>query len=446
MFRIGTALLVLGLAPVAHGQCDPVKLTSDGGEDSFGLSVSISGNTAIVGAPGDEDLGVRCGSAYVFDLIDGEWTQVARLTASDGAEGDYFGTAVCIDGDTAIVGAWWDDDQGENSGSAYVFQNVRGGWAEVAKLTASDGAAGDAFGCEVSLSGDTAIVGAVWDDDVDVDSGSAYMFQLIDGVWTQVAKLTAFDGADDDRFGGAVSVSGDTAFVGAHGDDDLGAWSGSAYVFERIGGVWTHVTKLTALDGARYDSFGSSVSVSGDTAIVGAYGDDGDSGSAYVFERAGGDWMQTEKLTASDGDRGDIFGCSICLNGDSAVVGADSDDANTGSAYVFERVGGVWIQFVKLTAPDGAWEDYFGQSVSISGDTALVGAAHSNEISGAAYLFDLTCTCPADFNADFQVDTRDIVAFLNAWASGDTRADWDQNGTIDTQDVLAFLNDWVAGC
>ena len=227
---------------------------------------------------------------------------------------------------------------------------------EQTKLLATDGASSDNFGEPVSVSEDTVVVGAVLDDDNGTSSGSAYVFIRSGTTWTQQAKLTASDGAADDFFGFSVSVSGDTAVVGARFEDDKGSNSGSAYVFVRSGTTWTQQAKLTASDGAADDNFGDSVSVSGDTVVVGASGDDGNKGSAYVFVRSGTTWSQQAKLTASDGAVGDIFGISISVSGDTTVVGAAFDGDNgdfSGSAYVFIRSGTAWTQQAKLTASDG---------------------------------------------------------------------------------------------
>jgi len=264
-----------------------------------------------------------------------------KITASDGASDDYFGYSVSISGDTAIVGAYGNDDKGSYSGSAYVFVRSGTTWTEQQKLTASDGAAYDIFGESVSISGDTAIVGARHDDDKGSSSGSAYVFVRSGTTWTEQQKLTASDGASSDWFGWSVSISGDTAIVGAYLDDDKGSASGSAYVFVRSGTTWTEQQKLTASDGASSDYFGRSVSISGDTAIVGAYQDDDKgsaSGSAYVFLRSGTTWTEQQKLTASDGGSVDHFGYSVSISGDTAIVGAYRDDdkgSYSGSAYVF---------------------------------------------------------------------------------------------------------------
>jgi hypothetical protein len=401
-------------APLVTGQV--AKLTADDGgiQDYLGYAVAISGDTAILGAPLDDDGEYDSGSAYVFgrnqDGADG-WGQVQKLTASDAAADDNFGWSVAISGDTVVVGAYGDDDGGDDSGSAYVFERNQGGadnWGQVQKLTASDAAADDYFGWSVAISGDTVVVGAYGDDDGGGGSGSAYVFERNQGGadnWGQVQKLTASDAAANDVFGRSVAISGDTVVVGAPFDGDGGLLSGSAYVFERnydpsspgtpLADNWGQVQKLTASDAALKDMFGQSVAVSGDTVVVGAYGDDGYTGSAYVFGRNqdGADgWGQVQKLTVSDAAADDHFGRSVAVSGDTAVVGAPFDD-DSGSAYVFERnQGGVdnWGQVQKLTASDAAADDNFGWSVVISEDTVVVGAYGDDDggdASGAAYVF-----------------------------------------------------------
>ena len=255
--------------------------------DSFGEAVSISGDTAVIGAYGDDDVALGSGSTYIFTLSGSNWSQQAKLTAGDAAAYDSFGEAVSISGDTAVIGAPRDDDGGSNSGSAYIFTRSGSTWSQQAKLTASDAAANDHFGYSVSISSDTTVVGAYWNDDAGSDSGSAYVFTRSGSTWSQQAKLTASDAAANDLFGGDVSVSGDTAVIGAQGDADAGSSSGSAYVFTRSGSTWTQRAKLNASDAAASDLFGRAVSISGETALVGAYLNDdagNDSGSAYIFE------------------------------------------------------------------------------------------------------------------------------------------------------------------
>ena len=373
------------------------KLTASDGavDDQFGVSITISGDTAVVGAYQDDDKGTDSGSAYVFVRSGTTWSQQAKLTASDGAAGDRFGVSIAISGDTAVVGAYQDDDKGTDSGSAYVFVRSGSTWPQQAKLTAIDGAAVDEFGGYVTISGDTAVVGAREDDDAGQASGSVYVFVRSGTTWSQQAKLMAGDGAAGDEFGVSVDISGETLVVGSWGDDDKGTSSGSAYVFVRSGSTWTQQAKLTASDGAAIDLFGRSLAFSGDTAVVGAYqGDDKgtDSGSAYVFVRSGTTWTQQAKLTASDGAALDWFGYAVATKGDTIVIGARLADlgVNAGAVYVFESSGSTWSHQAKLTASNAAASDVFGDSVAIEGDTVVIGPGGDDDKgsnSGSAYVF-----------------------------------------------------------
>jgi len=411
-------------------------LASDGADfDYFSRSVSISGDYAIVGAYRDDDKGSDSGSAYIFKRDGAAWLLQAKLLADDGDAGDWFGHSVSISGDYAIVGAIFDDDNGSASGSAYIFKRTLkfippGGfvwvWEEQAKLLASDGAASDYFGYSVSISGDYAIVGSVNNDDKGNNSGSAYIFRRDGTSWVQHQKLLASDCAASDSFGYSVSISGDYAIVGAIGDDDKGNDSGSAYIFKRDGESWVQHPKLLASDGAAEDYFGCSVSISGDYAIIGACrdGDRGDvSGSAYIVKHVGGGWVLQQKLLAADGTAGDSFGFSVSISGDYAIVGAIIDDDNgsaSGSAYIFKRDGLEWLQQPKLLPADGAAGDYFGYSVSISGDYAIVGAYgddYKGDMSGSAYVF---MKCPtADLSGDCFVDFADFAIMADQWLQGD---------------------------
>ncbi len=376
-------------------------LASDGAaNDKLGTVVALSGDTAIVGAYNSN--GAQ-GSAYVFVRNGTTWIQQQKLTASDGAMGDWFGGSVALSGDTVLVGAYRDDfGTNTDQGSAYVFTRTNGVWTEQQKLAATDGAGDDLFGESVALSGDTALMGSQHDDDNGSDSGSAYVFVRNGTTWTQQAKLTAADGAANDYFGRSVALSGDTALVGA-AFDDVGANSnqGSAYVFSRTGTVWTQQQKLNAADGAAGDDFGDSVALMADTALVGATLDDVganiNQGSVYVFFLSGTVWTEQQKLTATGGATNDFWGGSLGLSGDTALVGMYTYDvganANQGAVCVFTRSGGIWTEQPKIIAADGAANDSFGLGVAISGDMALVGAYSddngANTDQGSAYMFIL---------------------------------------------------------
>ena len=322
------------------------KLTANDGEaaDLFGNSVSINGNYAFVGAPMDDcDDGEDSGSAYIF-VRDGEdWIQQDKITADDAAQWDRFGVSVSINGNYAIVGTPQDDDSGELSGSAYIFSREPDGedWVQQAKITANDGEAEDYFGVSVCINGVSVIVGASSDDDNGENSGSAYIFVQDGPNWIQQNKITPDDGEADDRFGGSVSLCGVNAVVGALHDDDRGENSGSAYFFLREEQDWIQQEKVTAGDGAAEDYFGYSVSLTDDWAIVGSYFDDDngeDSGSAYIFDRENENWVPKGKVIASDGVARDRFGISVSITDDFVIVGAFGDNENgemSGSAYTY---------------------------------------------------------------------------------------------------------------
>lgn len=353
--------------------------------------MAIDGDTAVVGAYGDEGSASETGSAYVFERSGDIWTQKQKLVPGDSSIFSYrFGYSVDIDGDWLVVGAYRDSF---DRGSAYIFQRSGGTWSEHQKLTASDGAGSDEFGKAVSISGNKVAIAARRDD----NTGSAYIFVESGGTWSEEQRITASDADTSGFFGESIAIAGDTVVVGAVGDDELGSLAGAAYVFTRSGGVWTEQQKLTASDGGLNHTFGRSVSISGDTLIVGSDGDDdlgGFSGSAYVFTRSGGVWTQQQKLTAADGAGNDLFGEAVAVDGDTAIVGAfqDGDLGNSsGSAYVFTRTGSTWTQKTKLNASDGATDDDFGRAnIDMNGGSAILGAFQNDDLgssSGSAYVF-----------------------------------------------------------
>ena len=305
-----------------------------------------------------------------------------------------------IDGDYAIVGAIGDDDKGSNAGAAYVFLRSGTTWTEQAKLKANDGQAGDLFGNSVSISGAYVIVGATGRDEHGGNTGGAYIFARSGSSWYEQASLISNDIDPHDFFGGSVSISGAHAIVGKTGDDDKGAGAGAAYVFVRSGSSWYQQRKITASNGGASDAFGGSVAIDGNYAIVGAIREDTrgvDAGAAYTFYRYQGgtnNWGEQAKITASDGQAADYFGYSVDIDGDYAIVGAYKEDdkgTNAGSAYVFSRSGTSWTEQQKLLASDGEVDDWFGYSVSIDGDYAIVGAYAEDDKgsnAGAAYFFE----------------------------------------------------------
>lgn len=334
-------------------------------------------------------------------VVDPFWTQQAELIAPDGAFGDSLGggggNSISVSGDTAVIGAPF-KSLAENfqRGAAYVFVRTGTTWALQQELTASDGFSNDFFGFSVSVDGNTAVIGAYQKSIGENSSqGAAYVFVRNGTTWTQQQELLAPDGAANDQFGFSVSVSGNSALIGAINKSTVTNVSqGAAYVFVRSGTTWTQQQELFASNGASQDMFGSSVSLSADTALIGAAAVNSQTGAAYVFVRNGTTWTQQQELTASDGQLLDNFGFSVSVSGNTAVIGmqiANDLPGKLSSAYVFVRNGTSWTQQQELNASDETVNDAFASAVSISGDIVVAGAAAksvgANSGQGSAYVF-----------------------------------------------------------
>ena len=428
--------------------------------DEFGHSVAISGDTAVIGARYDSHSGgYGAGSAYVFVRADGIWTQQAKLIASDAAAYAYFGYSVSISGDTVVIGSPYSDHAGgTTTGSAYVFVRTAGVWTQQAKLTASEAASYDYFGYSVSVSGDTVVIGSPYSDHAGgTNAGSAYVFVRAAGVWTQEAKLTASDAAAYDYFGHSVSISGDTAVIGAIWSNHSGIMSaGSAYVFVRTAGVWTQQAKLTAPDPATGDYFGSSVSIEGDTVGVGSYADSHaaggmEAGSAYVFVRSEGLWVQQRQLIAPDPATYASFGVSVAVSGNAAVIGAGYDDPagaeNAGSAYVYELACIADLDGDgKPDAEDNCPSIYNPQQTDTDGDRvgdacdACPNTTEGTEVSRFGCPF-----VSFDDDRDGDVDSVDLARFDDCahgpavpFGPGCDEKDHDKDDDVDMDDFGAF--------
>ncbi len=356
--------------------------------ERFGYAVAIDGTRALVGAESAANGGPGSGAAYVFETSDAGWRQVQKLTAADANAEDRFGDSVALDGGRALVGARGDDEHGPDAGAAYVFEpNDDGRWHPNQKLSAADASPDDRFGRAVALDGDRAFVGARRDDEAAKDAGAAYVFELAADGWNQVQKLTAGDPDPDDRFGRAIAVDGSRALVGARIDDGRAPDAGAAYVFERDAdeGRWRQTQKLTAPDAHRGDRFGSAVALRGDRALVGAERDDEtaeDAGAVYAFVFDAGQWRQTQKLTVAGTGGGTRFGSTLALDRGTALVGAEHDaehGSDAGAAYGFTLEGDRWRPTGTLVATNPAPGDRFGSDVAVDGNRALVGASDADE-------------------------------------------------------------------
>lgn len=348
------------------------------GDDRFGNAVAVDGDTAVIGAF-DAKIGDNYyqGAAYVLIRQNGSWTQAQKLVASDGAGMANFGSAVAISGDTILVSATGANVDGHSlQGAVYVFHDIDGTWTETQHFSSSDGGSGDSFGNAIALDGSTALIGAKGATvDGNTLQGKAYIFASSEGVFSETQILQADDGAGNDLFGQSVALEGATAIVGAPTFTYNFQHAGWAYVFANSGGTWTQAQKIVPDDSALGDQFGYAVGLSGDTALASATGNQFAHGAAYVFKNDGSSWTQQQKLAPSDSASGDEFGNTLAISGTTAVVAAERImiGEHQGAAYVFAATDGTWAQTDEFTEDAGTSLDFFGGSVAFDGATVAIG-------------------------------------------------------------------------
>ncbi len=400
----------------AWGQVQKLTGSTTGAGDNFGFAVAMSEDTILVGADKYSTNGTEAGGAYLFQDEIKNWLEFSEVDDDDGAGGDNFGYAAAVSGDVLVVGAIGKDEPGyADLGAVYIFLRMAGGadnWGFVRKLQPSGVDDGQKFGYSVALCGDKLAVGMPNDDYKDVDAGAVMIYQrdLNDITsWSYVTTVYASDGQQDDNFGMSVALSDDVLVVGAPYESFGSIESGAVYIYQQRNGgsnSWGQTLKLKAPDHEAYDNFGWSVGVWGDVVAVGAPrsndGSSADTGSVYVFHRMNGGadtWGQMQKLTAADAEGGDLLGSSVSVWGDVIVAGAshsDSGAVDSGAAYIFQRMQDgtdTWGQVQKLIASDAEETDHFGSSVSVWGDTAVIGAPAEDSLgadAGAAYVFQRT--------------------------------------------------------
>ena len=324
-----------------------------------------------------------------------DWMQQEKLIPSDGTIGDEFSYSTCIDGDYAIIGARFAEGNKDGSGAAYIFKRNGTTWYEEQKLVPSDGAGGDRFGVTVSIDNEYAVVGSFKNAVNGVRKGAVYVYKRYGTTWVEEQKLVASDGGAGDKFGSGIQIDEDYIVVGSHVHDYNEHDIGAAYVFKRNGSTWHEQQKLLASDGQEEDEFGGSVSLDGDYIVIGAAMDEksgANHGASYVFKRDGTNWIEEQKLTASDGESGDDFGVRVSIDEKIIAIGAWKDVHNgsrSGSAYIFERDGTTWVEEQKLVASDAASGDWFGHSLILDGNYMIIGAPGDESHTGSAYIFTI---------------------------------------------------------
>ena len=469
VFLVIGVLTAAAWAAPAPGQCEIADLWADDGglEHFFGWRVGVSDDlsTIVIGAPGRN---TYRGAAYIYVHNGADWIEHTILTAPDPVPYNQFGRSVAIsaDGRTVVIGEVLDDNEGgNNAGAAFVFGCApkRDHWLQRAKLLVSDAAPGDAMGLEIAITPDgvTVVVTALGvENDKGVSAGAAYVFERPPEGWmdmNETFKLTASDQEPLDVFGKSVAVSpgGRFILIGDQMDYEAAVAAGAAYVFGRAddGMEWIELQKLMASDAADFDNFGRSVAVSLDAAtiVVGAKSVDDvacSAGAAYVFVRQADRWIEQAKVYASDGAVSHRFGWSadVSDDGNTALIGAVK-----GTGYVFSREEDGWVETARLTSPD---ENVISMSWSLDmlpdASAAVLGAAHSKVngtfLVGSVHVFDLATPCPGDLDGDGSVGVSDFLILLASWGPcadcADCPADLDSDCAVGVSDLLILLGNW----
>jgi hypothetical protein len=421
---IASAALLVILMGLPAMATDSVKIfgSDSAAGDDFGYSVDISAEYAVIGAYYHTVTTSAQGAAYVYKKTGSNaWIFNAKLVASDPWPQVEFGKSVAIDSDRIIVGSPQDNDYGTSSGSAYVFKLDGGNWVQEGKLTPADPGPNQNFGNAVDISGVVAIVGAYGNQDLGNDTGAAYIFDKSGAMWLQRAKLTPLEAEAGAQFGISVSLDSDVAVIGAHGALDLGNFTGAAYVYRKNGAAWIEESRLTPQDATEQMHFGRAVAVEGGVVAVGAFGADEGRGAAYVFTKPSAGWTQSSRLIASDRELGDRFGATVSINGTMLFAGAPDSHISfdgMGAVYAFQSTGDSWEYYGKYWDSAGAAADALGTSIGSASGMMIAGIPFNDETAysaGAAIIFsDLSpqepTPTPQQITYDLDMEDTDLQA------------------------------------
>jgi len=381
--------------------------------DFFGHAVAIEGDTAIISA--DTENG-STGAVYIFTRSGNEWTQQQKLVASDATAADNFGHSVAIDGDTIAIGALQKTIGGlPNAGAVYIFTRSGGTWSQQQRLTATTPVNGGNFGASVAIDGDTMMIGSQFGGGSLY--GAVYYLTRSGNTWTEQQELLSNETTILQRFGSSVDIDGDTVVIGEWANGGAPDPDGAIHIFEKSGSTWTRLQRIDAY--IDKSNFGWDVAIRNDLIMASAPDPIASSpGYVYYFTRSGNTWSLQQRLEASDGANGNQFGHSIAFDGDTAIIGAPAIGASDdlGDAYIFTRSGNTWTEQQSITARDIATGDDFGFSVALDGDTVLVGAESENSNTGAVYGFN-TSTIVATTESYIYNRFRITLQYYDPWTT-----------------------------
>ena len=346
--------------------------------DRFGYDVGVHDQFMVVGAERDIENAPLAGAAYIYEKNGSTWDFHTKLMASDGDNNDGFGTHVDVYSNRVLIGTPEDSDNLSNAGSAYIFEWDGMGWNE-SKITASNASVNARFGNAVAIYGDRLVVGNI--------NSEVFVFELVAGVWTETEILIGSNTLSDDQYGYGLDIYEDRIAIGASNNDAIAYNAGSTYVYDYDGNTWLEtIVNGSAVSGSSH--FGWRLALDVDRMVVGAPGNP--MGEGYVFDYDGTSWVETQILVASDVADADGMGVSVGLHKNKCILGAPGNDdagGQSGSAYVFELIGGNWVE-TKMTASDAGPLDFYGQSVDIFDETTIVGTDSNH---GRAYIIDCPC-------------------------------------------------------
>lgn len=388
-------------------ECEPVvpsQLVSTNGTfgEEFGHSVGMTESISVIGSPGDDSLGNNAGAVHVFRRVGTVWVDEIKLTASDPVPNDRFGEAVSANSDLVVVGA---PDKANQTGAVYIFRRVGSNWWNLeTKLTAFDGTPGFLYGTSVGTSNGRVYVGAPMTGTF-AGSGAVYVYHNAGGSWMLEAKITSGAALAGDEFGGSISARDNLIAVGAPGTTvNQIARAGKAVIYQGLSGLWFQQALLTPDAPQQNGNFGASIAIGPGSLLVGAPGEDGDQGAAYLFDQGGSSWTLDQRVTSQIPDGNDNFGVSVAVGSGTAAVGAPGSNGGEGRIFTFRYVDGQWAVNSALEALNPAdGDDSFGSSVAASGVFAMFGS------SGAQTAYAHWIGTPADCNSNFVEDVCDIT-------------------------------------
>ena len=449
-----SVIIILSFYSTSYAQwCDSVLYEEILGPDSkqesfFGSGIHVLGDMAIIGAQEHDVGGINTGAVHVYRNDGSQWNFESLITADDLIRNTYFGVWISVDDDSMLIGSYEPGDTNE-TGSVYCYRYIDGQWMLQQILTPSDGIAGGGFAF-VEHSGDRAVVGAPGRIGGSTP-GSVYVFEFDGEQWVEVQKLTASDGTPGDVFGVSPKLLGDRLVVGApyRLDQEWYERTGAAYIFEFNGNEWQETAKLAPAPYESGHEFGYELWLMDDMVLIAdlAQFGFGRSGEVFVYEYVGGVWLETDVLVSPEQNSVDLFGGEIEVQGDIMLIGAPKDSDGIGKVYIYRLVDGVWQASGEINSPLDGPDQFFGSRMELFGNDAMIGAARAFGGGGHVSVFDLECRpCRADLNDDGLLGFEDISGFIDTFAAQVHEADFSGDGELDFFDVSAFLTAFAEGC